>query len=200
MNKLSLAPSALPYVSLCPCFEQAKNLPYNPKLFIGNALDGELRRVLQFPTEAARTPGIEWAKRLILKKAAGKELFSRNRDCSFVYVHAPSGVEFRGEMDAFTSSQVFELKSGNVHPYYAAQLLPYAAHLFERDTALERVEGHVVFSARRYCQTALFSRHSLEVKLTRILEAWLAPNKVPRPGEACRRCRHLHVHGCGAHG
>ncbi len=196
MNTLHLGPSSLPCICQCPCFQQQpKKLARTRLQLIGASLDNKLRLALQSPADISPNPDIEWAKNAILKKANGRKVHSRQQDCSFTYVHPGSGVEFRGEMDAFTDNQVFEFKSGVPHPYYSAQLLPYVAHLFERDESLESVEAHLVFSHCHLCRTTRYTRRGVEAELQAILAPWLAHDKKPRICQACEWCRHLNSQG-----
>ncbi len=150
---------------------------------------------MQSPADICPTPDIEWAKNMILKKANGQQVFSRHQDCAFTYVHPESGVVFRGEMDAFTSAQVFELKTGEPHSYYAAQLLPYVAHLFSRDESLECVDAHLLFSSYRLCRSKRYTRQGVAAELQAVLSPWLDADKKPRIGPACEWCRFLNAQG-----
>lgn len=197
----------MPYLSQCICWER-KPLPPTPQMRRGTAIDRVVRKWVEQPKmdvgtawsfamelKEADMEAALWAKNAILELGGGKPVTTDKGACRFKLNLPVPNLILSGELDAFASGHVIDLKSGEKREYWS-QMLPYAYYAFQQDPKLGAVDAHLVYCDQRSVETQTYTRNDTRGQLLKFSLACSNKYKSPTPGKCCSSCIHRGAAGC----
>lgn len=187
---MSLRPSALPKLALCPCFESDPNP--GPAAERGSAMDAVFRARVAGqpdPAEAATLKdtdfdNVDWAVTALRAMAGGEAILVAEDDCR---VTVP-GFENPGTADAIVPAKFFhaDLKTGSKRNY-REQMAAYSLGLMDQHFAGEWT-AHLLFCDQREIVTHTFTHREAGESVARVLAAYHDGHKRPVLCEYCSWC------------
>lgn len=188
---MSLRPSNLPKLAVCPCYEPQVNA--GPAAARGSALDTVFRSrmtgdpapldLVHLPTEDDLA-AVEWAVTMLTALAGGSPILTREDDCR---VSVP-GFDHVGTADAIMPERLAhaDLKTGQKRNY-REQMAAYALGLMERHFATEWT-AHLLFCDQREVVTYKFTFAEARKIVDDVVAAYHDPDKQPRICDYCSWC------------
>ena len=186
---MSLRPSALPKLALCPCYESDPNP--GPAAERGTHMDAVFRaRVESKPApladnlSAADLEAVEWAVNVLRAMAGGERQIVDEESCR---VHVPQ-FESPGTADAIVPTKFFhaDLKTG-AKRNYREQMAAYALGLMEQHFAPSWT-AHLLFCDQREVVTHSFTHREASEIVERVVASYRNEAKQPVPCEYCSWC------------
>lgn len=195
----SLAPSSLPMLEQCPCFERADDaISLEPKEREMNYRDhGTMmhyafeRRMTGKNTilEGGLTPheleGIEWA--VDYTKARLTTEYPVQLEHRMLLLDEAFRVVTFGTGDVVNGRQLFDLKTGDLHNYWL-QMAAYA--LMQMDLlGVDEVDIYLLFTRLRRAIELKIKREEASRRVFAVIRAVQDPDKKPRANPYCKWCR-----------
>ncbi|MEY3481383.1 MAG: hypothetical protein RIQ71_2158 [Verrucomicrobiota bacterium] len=185
---MSLRPSALPKLALCPCYESDPNP--GPAAERGTRMDGVFRARIDAkpaPTDdlaPADLEAVEWAVAALRAMAGGERLIVDEESCR---VHVP-GFEAPGTADAIVPTKFShaDLKTG-AKRNYREQMAAYALGLMEQHFA-STWTAHLLFCDSREVVTHTFTHREAREIVDRVVSSYRSESKQPVLCEYCSWC------------
>jgi hypothetical protein len=186
---MSLRPSALPKLALCPCYESDPNP--GPAAERGTRMDAVFRARVDSkpaPNYEELTPSdleaVEWAVSA-LRAMAGGERVIVDEECCRVHV---TGFESPGTADAIVPTKFFhaDLKTGSKRNY-REQMAAYALGLMEQQFA-PTWTAHLLFCDSREVVTHTFTHREAREIVERVVSSYRDEHKRPVLCEYCSWC------------
>ena len=186
---MSLRPSALPKLALCPCYESDPSP--GPAAERGTRMDAVLRaRVESKPAPnfedlaEADLEAVEWAVSALRAMAGGERQIVDEEACRV----AVPGFEAPGTADAIVPTKFFhaDLKTGNKRNY-REQMAAYALGLMEQHFAPSWT-AHLLFCDSREVVTHTFTHREAREIVERVVASYRDEHKKPVLCEYCSWC------------
>lgn len=188
---MSLRPSSLPKLAVCPCYESNPNA--GPAAERGSALDALFRSRMQgdlnhaemsYDPNAEDIAAMEWAVITLKVLAGDSPVITREEDCR---VTIP-GFENPGTADALILGKFAhaDLKTGQIRNY-REQMAAYALGLMEMHFASEWT-AHLLFCDQRQVVTLHFAYDEAKAVVEKVIAAYHDTGKQPALCEYCGWC------------
>ena len=188
---MSLRPSNLPKLALCPCYEANPNA--GPAAARGSALDAIFRARMQgvpdqremfYEPNAEDLAAIQWAMDTLNLLAGGSTVLTCESECQ---ISIP-GFENPGTADALIAGKLAhaDLKTGQKRNY-REQMAAYALGLMEAHFASEWT-AHLLFCDQRELVTLRFTYAEAKATVKKVIATYFDPEKTPSPCEYCGWC------------
>ena len=185
---MSLRPSALPKLALCPCYESDPNP--GPAAERGTRMDAVFRaRIDAKPAQTddltpADLEAVDWAVGALRAMAGGERVVVDEEACR---VHVP-GFEAPGTADAIVATKFFhaDLKTG-AKRNYREQMAAYALGLMDQHFAPSWT-AHLLFCDSREVVTHNFTHREAREIVERVVSSYRDEHKQPVLCEYCSWC------------
>jgi hypothetical protein len=188
----TFAPSSLPMLEQCPCFERAEDTSstiYRDRgVELHLAFEHRLRG-FPLPPETVLTPSekeqIEWAVDHVLVNMSSE--FPLEIEQKLVLLDDNFNVITFGTGDVLNGPQLFDLKTGDYHNYWL-QVACYALMQMDRIEA-DRAKVNLLFVRHKNVHQIDVTREEATRRINKVVAAVLDPDKKPRANPYCRWCR-----------
>lgn len=172
---MTLRPSNLPKLAVCPCYEPNPNA--GPAAARGSALDALFRARMQRDMNplgmahylsAEDIAAVEWAVTTLKVLAGDARVITREEDCRV----AIPGFEKPGTADALILGKFAhaDLKTGQIRNY-REQMAAYALGLMETHFASEWT-AHLLFCDQRQVVTFHFAYDEAKARVEKVIEVY----------------------------
>jgi hypothetical protein len=196
----TLAPSSLPMLELCPCFERGEDaaaLALEPHevtsykdrgsqlhlvfehVLAGLPMDCEIHLS---PTEKEQ---IQWAVDYVKVHASLEDPLEIEQH--LVLLDDKFNIITHGTGDAVNGPRVFDLKTGDYHNYWL-QMATYGLMQMDR-IGTDMVNVYVMFSRFHNVHLLPITREEATRRVMTVVASVLDPNKKPKANPYCRWCR-----------